>query len=280
MERFATMRIWNVDLGLAVHVKAPSGKNIVVDLGSSKEVSPLNKEWLSPIEYMVLTHPHQDHFSDINNIGFREPKILWRTHAYTNEELLAQSDSPLMKQYIEFCDKYSASAEQPINNPANGILFLGMEVKTFHATKCDKKNINNTSAIVVIQLGIAKVVICGDNQIESLQELMQDPEFVAAIQNAQVLVAPHHGRETGYLEEFVKMVNPRLTIISDTIKSELSAVDKYSKQSEGCDVVNNKTGEVVRRECLTTRKDGNIEVKFGYNDSNSEPILWVTYMVD
>ena len=278
MERFATMRVWNVDLGLAVHVEAPNNRYMVIDMGSSKSVHPMRRLMLRHVDYMVITHPHQDHFSDIESI-FKNPKVLWHTNAYTKEELLAQSDSPLMKKYIALCEGYGDEI-QPQNNPANGILFRGMEVKTFWATKCDKSTINNASAVVVARLGTAKVVICGDNQKESLEELMLDPEFVVAIQNAQVLVAPHHGRETGYVEEFVKIVNPRLTIISDTIKSESSAVDKYSEHSEGYIVVNSKTGEKEQRECLTTRKDGNIEVRFGYNDSDPEPILWVNYMVD
>ena len=35
MAKRATMKIWNVELGLAVHIKAPNGKYIVIDLGSN-----------------------------------------------------------------------------------------------------------------------------------------------------------------------------------------------------------------------------------------------------
>jgi hypothetical protein len=41
MAKRATMKIWNVELGLAVHIKAPNGKYIVIDLGSTSSVSPL-----------------------------------------------------------------------------------------------------------------------------------------------------------------------------------------------------------------------------------------------
>ena len=155
-----------------------------------------------------------------------------------------------------------------------------MNVRTFQASHCDKSIINNISAVVVLQLGTAKVVICGDNQKESLQELMQDPEFVAAIQGALILVAPHHGRETGYLEEFAKTVNPYITIISDTIKGETSVADKYSNLSIGYGVFDGQTREMTQRKCLTTRNDGNIEVIFGYDDSNSNRLLQVTRMAN
>ena len=275
MDRIARMKVWNVDLGLAVHVQAPNGKHIVVDLGSSSSVSPLSALWLRPIEYLVITHPHQDHISDINNIIFRKPNILWHANAYTKAELLALSNTPTMKQYIALCEGYGG-ALQPQNDPANGILFHGMTVRTFQATKCDKSIINNTSAVVVAQLGTAKVVICGDNQKESLRELMQDPEFVAAAQGALILVAPHHGRETGYLEEFVRKVSPLITIISDTAKGETSVADKYSNLSIGYGVFDGQTREMTQRKCLTTRNDGNIEVIFGYDDRNSNRLLQVT----
>lgn len=31
MTRLATMQVWNVELGLAIHIKAPNGKYIVID---------------------------------------------------------------------------------------------------------------------------------------------------------------------------------------------------------------------------------------------------------
>ena len=74
MARTATMTVWNVNLGLAIHIKTPNYKNIVVDLGSG-EFSPIKKLMYSTIHYLVITHPHYDHISDIlnfpANVNFR-----------------------------------------------------------------------------------------------------------------------------------------------------------------------------------------------------------------
>ena len=47
MTRQATMTVWDVQLGLAIHVKAPNGKYIIIDLGTgtyeSGNTSPLKK---------------------------------------------------------------------------------------------------------------------------------------------------------------------------------------------------------------------------------------------
>lgn len=89
---------------------------------------------------------------------------------------------------------------------------------------------------------------------------MKQSDFRTAVQNADVLVAPHHGRESAYHSDFVSLVNPSITIISDTAKTDASAVEKYSDMSSGWKV----DGET--RYCLTTRNDGNITVEFGERD--------------
>ena len=44
MAKLATMTVWDVQLGLAIHVKAPNGKYIVIDLGTGTyNTSPLRK---------------------------------------------------------------------------------------------------------------------------------------------------------------------------------------------------------------------------------------------
>jgi competence protein ComEC len=96
---------------------------------------------------------------------------------------------------------------------------------------------------------------------------MAQSDFRDAVKDAWVLVAPHHGRESGYYEDFVNLVNPYITVISDTNKGETSAVSKYYLKSKGYKVNNKLTGEKEDRYCLTTRKDGNIEVIFEETDS-------------
>ena len=76
MARVATMTVWDVQLGLAIHVKAPNGKYIVIDLGTGTyNTSPLRKRMWDNIAYMVITHPHLDHISDILNFDINPPKI-------------------------------------------------------------------------------------------------------------------------------------------------------------------------------------------------------------
>ena len=268
MARQATMTVWDVQLGLAIHVEAPNGKYIVIDLGTgtyeSGNSSPLRKRMRDNIAYMVITHPHLDHISDILNFDINAPKILCRPPLLTNEEVMEgvrQCDRAKFEKYCQINDRYNSPVkyddENYTGNPNN---YGGLEIQTFSTSLCDHSNFNNFSMITVFQFSGIKVVVCGDNEKDSFDKLMKESDFKNAVRSADVLVAPHHGRESAYHSEFVSLVNPRITIISDTTKSDASAVDKYTQRSRGWTV----RGE--ERKCLTTRNDGNITVEFGECD--------------
>ena len=265
MAKLATMTVWDVQLGLAIHVKAPNGKYIVIDLGTGTyNSSPLRKRMWDNIAYMIITHPHLDHISDILNFDINAPKILCRPPLLTNEEVMEgvrQCDRAKFEKYCQINDRYNSPVkyddENYTGNPNN---YGGLEIQTFSTSLCDHSNFNNFSMITVFQFSGIKVVVCGDNEKDSFDKLMKESDFKNAVRSADVLVAPHHGRESAYHSEFVSLVNPRITIISDTTKSDASAVDKYTQRSRGWTV----RGE--ERKCLTTRNDGNITVEFGECD--------------
>lgn len=279
MAKLATMTVWDVQLGLAIHVKAPNGKYIVIDLGTgtyeSGNSSPLRKRMFDNIAYMIITHPHLDHISDILNFDINSPKILQRAKSLTNEEVMEgvrYCDKAKFEKYCDINDRYNSPVRyDDENNTENPDNYGGLEIQTFSTSACDHSNFNNFSIITIFKFSGIKVVVCGDNEKDSFDVLMRRSDFKDAVRNADVLVAPHHGRESAYHSEFVSLVNPRITIISDTTKSDASAVDKYAQKSRGWKV----RGE--ERKCLTTRNDGNITVEFGESaDPNYDGTLHIT----
>ncbi|GHT57533.1 hypothetical protein AGMMS49982_24410 [Bacteroidia bacterium] len=131
---------------------------------------------------------------------------------------------------------------------------------------------NNQSILSVFVYAGVKIIIPGDNESASYNELLQDEEFKTAIQNADVLVASHHGRESGYHDEFIKLVKPRITIISDSSKKDTSAAADYSRVSRGWTVYNRSDGTSQQRKTLSTYHDGVINIKIGYDD-DKRPFL-------
>lgn len=277
MSKLAEITVLDVQMGLAIHVKSPNGKWLVIDMGSSSQGNgneePAKTFRYKDVAYMVLTHPHMDHISDILNFDYVSPSILRHCTGLTDNEILEQAgnDENARKKYQKYVDivnRYIAPiAEENPNNPQNPDNYGGMEIQTFSTSLCDHSNINNFSVITVLTVGNAKAVICGDNETESLDILLRREEFKSAVKNAYILIAPHHGRESAFHKDFVDLVNPYVTIVSDGKYHDYSASDRYSTKSKGCTVYK-RDGTSEERKCVTTRKDGNMQVVFGTSDDS------------
>ena len=73
------------------------------------------------------------------------------------------------------------------------------------------------------------MILPGDLSIAAQKELVT--VFGDSLK-AAVLKAPHHGRDTGYCQEFADAVSPRFTIVSVGKKPDTDASTKYKKHCE------------------------------------------------
>ena len=129
----------------------------------------------------------------------------------------------------------------------------------FTSKQCPRDNINNHSVVTVMSYLGVKFLIPGDNESPSWKELLGRKDFVSAIQSTHVLVAPHHGRESGFHAPLFERITPMLTIISDGRVVDTSATSRYSAACKGW-VVTRRNGPRTERKSVTTRNDGAIEV--------------------
>lgn len=270
------MRVWDVQHGNAIYLRTPNGKDMVFDLGvgdySAKlpHRSPLEtlaKHYgITTIHQLVITHPHKDHIDDILNLdrlGFtvlalNQPKWI------NKEEILKRAsvtDRPKFEKYFSLSDSHNRQivgmfedSGMPQNNG-------GMEVRYFSTPTLPETNLNNHSIITVVKYEGKKIIIPGDNEKASLDLLMDRDDFKIAVKNCDLLIAPHHGRESAYHNEFVTLANPHLTIVSDGSSCDTSAIPRYSAKSTGMSVYKNGLKET--RKCLTTSSDGEIYIRFG-----------------
>lgn len=283
-----TVVFWDVQHGNAVYIRTPNNRHIVIDLGvgsygkNNLTFSPLlhlKNEWkVNKLDCVIITHPHLDHIDDILNLYKLylyklSLKTLLRPESIPEEVIMhlmknAQpKDKQKFEKYLEFekyieigiINTYCHPVEwmDDIRNPNNN---GGVEFKTFSSANCSTSNVNNHSIITVLSFAGRKIVFTGDNESCSFKELMEKPDFNSAIKNADILLAPHHGRESGFYKDFVDCVNPRLTVISDGRFRDTSATDRYSSKSKGMRV-KRRNGDMEERKCVTTRNDGVITVE-------------------
>lgn len=276
---------WDVQHGSSTYIKTPNGTHIVQDLGTGRysendsEFSPLKhlKEnyGVDQLDQVIITHPHKDHIDDIMNFDELSPKV-FSIPTIPDEEVIknvSDEDLPIFEKYFEIKRKYN---RQPVDidhmDPNNN---GGVQIKSFCSDSCSTSNINNFSAVIVIEYMGIKVILPGDNEACSWNDLLKYDEFTEAIKDADILLAPHHGRKSGFHSELFDYFKPRLTIISDSKSIETSDTDRYYEKTTGLNVFH-RDGTQEKRYCLTTRKDGVIVIKIGYDNQIERVTLNVT----
>jgi len=267
---------WDVQHGNATYIKTPNGRHVVIDLGTGSykgksTFSPLlylkERFGVNRINFLRITHPHKDHISDIFNIDELNPIIFSRPKGLTREDVMKdvrEEDKPYYEKYFKFSERYNVpvSEEDKLNNTNN---WGGVVFESFYPS-LDRININNCSHVTVISYAQSKIIIPGDNEPPSWNELLSNTSFVKAIKNADVLLAPHHGRNSGWCKDLFNHFKPSLTIISDGRFGDTSATDRYSNISTGW-IVHRRSGGNEKRYCVTTRKDGVIRVRCYYGEN-------------
>ncbi len=271
---------WDVQHGHATYIKSPNQRNIAIDLGigdySGKDTtfSPLRHLkytfGVQQLNFVIVSHPHLDHIDDILNFDLLNPKVFYRPKQITNAEVMdgaREQDKEKFKKYCEINDRYQTNIVGGTDDPDNPHNFGAMKIVSFAPWACPHDNFNNHSIITIVEYANLKVVIPGDNETCSFNELMKQETFKATIKDADILLAPHHGRETGYNNDFVSHVNPRLTVVSDGRFCDSSANGRYSQKSRGLKVYRSN-GTSTERKCLTTNSDREVYIKFGYDNNN------------
>ena len=267
---------WDVQHGSASYIRTPNGKHIVVDLGTgsyarNKTFSPLyylqHVYNVQQLDAVIITHPHRDHLDDICNFDTLSPKALWRTGHLSETDVREgnqSQDSDVIDKYLEIDRQYTlpiSPGATPFSAGNNG----GVTIQIYVPSGCATSNLNNHSSVTIMSYGGLKIIIPGDNENPSWNELLERNDFQEAIKDTNVLVASHHGRESGFSSALFDHISPFITIISDGPAGETCVRDRYYQKTQGWFVRKNGSSTMTERRCLTTRNDGAIVVTFQDN---------------
>src|SRR4051812_47569128 len=95
---------WDVQHGNACYIETPTGKRLVIDLGTGSYVKPADATF-SPLAHLwhkwnvrsldaaIITHPHTDHLADIGNLSSFKPKKVVAPRHLTEAEIRAGNQS-------------------------------------------------------------------------------------------------------------------------------------------------------------------------------------------
>ena len=212
-----------------------------------------------------------DHIDDILNFDAMAPTALWTPRHLTENDIRSGNPKPSqeteakIRKYLEITGRYTGSLalQDDVTKPENN---GGVSVKTFIPSQASTGNLNNHSVVTVLEYSGVKILIPGDNEPPAWDELLNRPDFVTAIAGTHVLVASHHGRDSGFHIPLFDHFHPLITLISDGRVVDTSATARYTNVTQGRPVTR-RNGTRQDRKCVTTRNDGHIEVVVDVNSA-------------
>ena len=265
--------IFDVKHGNAIYIRTPNGKDVLIDCGSndSNGFSPSDyiKKQNRTIDYLIVSHPHCDHISDIENfVKYHKPDLLDRPQMSLSKILEANQESceDRVNTYFKFQESYSKSVDEE-NNPENDTFGGGASFINFKSN-ADESNINNLSVVSFLKYLNFIILFPGDIEEKRWKQLLDNEKFIELLKKTDIIVASHHGRDSGYCKEIFNYFSPYLTIISDGRFTETSATSKYSEKSRGWEVWKSN-GKKITRNVLSTRNDGAIKINVGRNSDEN-----------
>lgn len=270
LEPQMVIRIWDVEHGACAMLQHQEGSVLgrlaMIDSGSTKLWTPSKYITqclgIRTLNYLFITNADQDHMSDLNGLyeeGIDIP-VWYRNPSYTAQEIAALKlkSGPLTKdaqRYVMSCSSYC----QPISEPFDDYMG-GITTSVFFNTYPRFTDTNNLSLVIFIKYAGFKILFPGDIEKSGWTALLEQQAFRDELRGTDILVASHHGRESGYCSDIFNYFKPQAVIISDKpIQHETQQmVPDYRAVTMEDGVIVETTQR--RRHVLTTRRDGSITI--------------------
>lgn len=205
------LKIYFVDVnqGDAEYIELPNGKNALIDGGPSSSISSklatfLTDNSVSNIDYVVLTHPHSDHYQGLSYV-FDNCQVNNFYDTGMNNSGAAGDETVRSKA--------TAESGCNISYPSEGDTLSwdpDVTVKILHATpgsasSSDGDTLNNSSIVLKLTYKGTSALFIGDIQDTVESQLVSTYGIQLA---AKVLKVAHHGSQYSSIDAFLSKVSP------------------------------------------------------------------------
>lgn len=186
-------------------IQTPDDKTMLIDTGTNASttslINYLRSRNVSRIDYLVLTHPHEDHIGgadavikDFEVINIYMPKVTATTKTF--EDVVNAMRSKGLK------------ASQPA--PGTSFALGTANCKILGPINTDTDNLNTYSIILKLTYGINSFIFTGDAQVSNEEDMINRGYNLSA----DVLKVGHHGSKTSTSQDFLDAANPKYAVIS------------------------------------------------------------------
>ncbi|MCI8331986.1 MAG: MBL fold metallo-hydrolase [Clostridiales bacterium] len=198
----------DVGQGDASLIALPDGSHILIDAGPKSAASSLTRylsdAGITTIDYVILTHPHEDHIGGAPSVfEAYDVKNVIMPDVTTNTRIFAQTLEAIEK---EDCQNYIAEPGDvyPIGDTAEMTILGPMQT--------EKSNLNNSSIILRFVYGNTAFVFTGDAE-EKAERKMLDA-FADKPLACDFYQVGHHGSATSSTLELLEALKPTYAVIS------------------------------------------------------------------
>lgn len=205
-ENNENLKVYFFDVGQADSILVINkNKTMMIDAGNNEDgellVQNLKALGISRIDYLIGTHPHEDHIGGLDDIiknfdigTIYMPKV--QTNTKTFEDVL---DATL--------DKNLSVATPKINETFK----IGEADCTVLSVEADNKNLNLSSIVIQMKFDGLSYLFMGDAEEEVEEKILTNNKENI---KSNILKVGHHGSDTSSSEKFLQAVAPELAIIS------------------------------------------------------------------
>ena len=201
-----TLKVSYIDVGQADSILIQQGtSSMLIDAGNNEDSSTvknyISKQGITKLDYIIVTHPHEDHIGGMDYIinSFKIGKI-YMPKATSNTKSFRDVVSAIKAKGMK------------VTVPTVGETFkIGKATATILAPNSSGYNdLNNTSIVIRLAFGNNSFLFDGDAEDVSENEMLSKGLNVSA----DVLKVGHHGSNSSTTEAFLDKVNPKYAIIS------------------------------------------------------------------
>lgn len=199
------LRVSFIDVGQgdSEFIELPNGETLLIDAGTNETgadvVNYIESLGYSSIDYVVGTHPHEDHIGGLGDVirtfdveSVYMPKVT--------------ADTKTFEDVLDAVDEKGLT----INTAKAGVTLVDgdrLSVKMLAPVLDEYDNTNDYSAVIKVAYGDTSFLFTGD-----AEEYAED--LITGDVDSDVLKVGHHGSSTSTGEAFLERVSPSYAVIS------------------------------------------------------------------